>query len=550
MLPPITQKLKSILAKDQIEKHIIIETQLKNLIAEDSLNVSAQLLTELSGSNNIADNEFLKCLYTIDSLNHTKIQEMITKRLKVKLYNKNVGDAIDAMAYPYCRRLYLSYLQVVEQQFEHASTHLLKHDELAFLLCRAINAAFSMLMWRYFDEQPAPVNTWTQVNKLFKYAENSTLLNDRVVLFQQDGKATDFASLFVAGLMLSTMQKGNYNASEIHIASEILMAWTQGATLDKAYHPSKYQFAVDLNLDSGAERLRRFDQKADYRFWYTEYIVDKLNAFLNAVATNTLAKDSDMRRFGSVRVLVKLCKKLQQDWSTEHYKRQRRGSTRIKAESKLHVINGLDQVCQQLTHHVKQQVSGELSKYDIRDNAYSRMLDSHTRSMILGVDEWAVVDESVSGFGVDLGKRPSVWIDTGKLIGCKHTMTKNQYFVAEIKSVKKQKNGAYRAGVKLISTQCIPLYLYRFDQPETELSRGFYLDNKQGDVDFNKFSCLWVPAKKGDDNSKPTVIIPFGEYQRGRQFKMDLAGEEKTLMLGKAIDIHAEWVRAVIASVH
>jgi hypothetical protein len=550
MLPPIRQRLKSILAKEKIEKHTIIETQLKDLIAEDSLNVSTQLLSELSGDANIADNEHLKCLYTIDGLNHTKIKALIAKRLKVKLYNKNVGDAIDSLVYPYCRRLYLSYLHAAEQQFEQGTTHLLKHDELVFLLCRAINAAFTMLMWRYFDDQPAPVDTWKQVNKLFRYAENSTLLNDRIVLFQQEDKVTDFSSLYVAGLMLSTMQKGNYSASEIHIVSTILFTWAQGAMLDKAYQPNKYQFAVDLDLDKGAERIRKFDPKADYRFWRTEYIVDKVDVFLKAVTTNTLPKDSEMRGFGSVRVLIKLFKKLQQDWSADHYKRQRRGSTRIKTESQLHVINGLEQVYQQLTHHVKQQVSGGLSNYDVRESTYSKMLDSHTRSMILGVDEWVVVDESVTGFGVDLGKNPSAWIDVGKLIGCKHTVTNNQYFVAEIKSVKKQKNGAYRAGVKLISTQCIPLHLYRLDQSEAELSKGFYLDNEHNDVDMNKFSCLWVPAKKGAENSKPTLIIPFGEYQRDRQFKMDLGGEEKTLMLGKAIDIQAEWVRAVIASVH
>jgi hypothetical protein len=550
MLPPIKQRLKSILVKEKVERHAIIEAQLKDLIAEDSLNVSTQLLTELSGDTNIVDNEYLKCLYTIDELNHGKIKALIAKRLKVKLYNKNVGDAIDRLVYPYCRRLYLSYLHAAEQQFEQGASYLLKHDELVFLLCRAINAAFDMLMWRYFDDQPAPVDTWRQVNKLFRYAESSTLLNDRIVLFQQESKVTDFSSLYVAGLMLSTMQKGNYNASEIHIVSSLLFTWAQGATIDKAYHPNKYQFAVDISLDKGAERLRKFDPKADYRFWRTEYIVDKVDTFLKAVATNTLPKDSEMKSFGSVRVLIKLFRKLQQDWSAEHYKRQRRGSTRIKSESQLLVINGLEQVFQQLNHHVKQQVSGEVSNYDVRESTYSKMLDSHTRSMILGVDEWLVIDESVTGFGVDLGKTPSAWIDVGKLIGCKHTMINSQYFVAEIKSVKKQKNGAYRAGVKLISTQCIPLYLTRLDQSEAELSKGFYLDNEHHDIDMNKFSCLWVPARKDTENSKPSLIIPFGEYRRDRQFKMNLGGEEKILVLGKAIDIHAEWVRVMIASVH
>ena len=550
MLSPITHKIKSILVKDKLEKHILIESQLNDLTAEDSLELSMQLLAELDQDESAADEDLLKCLYLIDEINFLKIKELIAKRLKVKLYNKKVGDSIDALVYPYCRRIYLAYVQVVEKQFEQQDTTLLKHDALAFLLCRTINAAFLMLKWRYFDDQPAPLGTWHQVNKIFKYAENSTLLNDRVVLYRHEGTVTDFSSLYVTGLMLSTMQKGNYNASEIHLASNILSTWVQGTILDRAYSPNKYQFAVDLSLDKGAERLRKFDQNADYRFWRTEYIVDKIDGFLYEVATNSLSKESEIRSFGSVSVLIKLFNKLQRDWSIDHYKRQRRGSVRIKAESKLQVINGLEPIYHQLTNHVQQQVAGSLSGNDVRENTYSRMLRTQTRNLLLGMDEWVVVDESVSGFGVDLGRNPSPWVDVGKLIGCKHINTGNQYLVAEIKSIKKQKNGAYRAGVKLISTDCIPLSLYRLDHTEAQLSRGYFLDGNENDQELSKFSCLWVPVKKNAHDAKPTVIIPFDEYKLNRQFQMDLGGEHKVLVLGKAIDIHGEWVRALIASVH
>jgi hypothetical protein len=550
MLSPITHKIKSILAKDKAEKHTLIDAQLKGLSAEESLQLSMQLLTELDQDESVASDELLKCLYLIDELNYSKIKDLIAKRLKVKLYNKKVGDTIDALVYPYYRRIYLSYLQAVETQLEKKTTAPIKHEALAFLLCRAINAAFVMLMWRYFDDQPAPMDTWHQVNKMFKYAENLTLLNDRVVLYRQEGTVTDFSSLYVAGLMLSTMQKGNYNAAEIYLAANILSTWVQGTVLDKAYIPDKYQFAVDLNLDKGAERLRQFDQKADYRFWRTEYLVEKIDIFLNEVATNTLSQDSEIRNFGSVRVLIKLFKKLQQDWSIKHYKRQRRSSVRIKTESKLQVINGLEPIYHQLTNHVKQLISGGSSGYDAKENTYRRMIHTQTRNLLLGIDEWVVVDESVSGFGVDLGRHPSPWVDMGKLIGCKHVSMANQYLVAEVKSVKKQNNGAYRAGVKLISTECIPLNLYRLDHTETQVSRGYFLDGSENDQELSKFSCLWVPAKKNAQDTKPTVIIPSGEYKLGREFAMDLGGEEKVLVLGKALDIHSEWVRAVIASVH
>jgi hypothetical protein len=40
-----------------------------------------------------------------------------------------------------------------------------------------------MAKWRYFDDQPAPVGTWTNVHNVIKYAENLAMMNKN--LFNQ-----------------------------------------------------------------------------------------------------------------------------------------------------------------------------------------------------------------------------------------------------------------------------------------------------------------------------------------------------------------------------
>ncbi len=69
------------------------------------------------------------------------------------------------------------------------------------------------------------------------------------------------------------------------------------------------------------------------------------------------------------------------------------------------------------------------------------------------------------------------------------------------------------------------------------------------DADLSKVNCVWIPANDAKQRIQSSVIIPFAEYRRNREFKIEVNGEDKTLVLGRALDMHAEWVRATIASI-
>ncbi len=83
------------------------------------------------------------------------------------------------------------------------------------------------MMWRYFDDQPAPAEAWIAIHDLFKHAEKSSLLYERVMLYPTMTKPVDIAASMAGGLMLSTVQKENYNPTEIHIVSRLLFDWVR-----------------------------------------------------------------------------------------------------------------------------------------------------------------------------------------------------------------------------------------------------------------------------------------------------------------------------------
>lgn len=357
------------------------------------------------------------------------------------------------------------------------------------------------------------------------------------------------AVLMVKGLMLSTLQNESYTAAELHIVAKLLRDWVTSVTFEKAYSKEKYQYFVNLNHDKGAERIRAFDRTADYRYWRTDGIVMKITDHLLAVETNAVPKDSDIRRYASVRVMAKLFKKLNQDWSTHAYKRQRRGSLRKKETNQLQVAGGLEQICKQIAKFQQQGTKQHKQPiFDLKANHLDPINQARAQQLVTGLDTWVVVDASDHGFGVDLGREPSAWVEAGKLVGFAHPYREECYVVAEIRHIKRQKNGTYRAGLQMISLHSLSMQLIKLDHTLVELSKGFYLDCDETDDDHNRVACVWVPPQ--EIQAKSSVIIPIHEYQRNRQFKVAINGEEKTLVLGQPLEMQTEWVRASVAVVH
>lgn len=548
---PIAKKIQAILMHEKTTQDETILLQFQGLSASDALKQAVQVMADLSTNPKVSAEIFLKCLLKLDEGMQQHLEQLTTKRLKIKIYNRDVGVAIDGLVYPYYRRLSTEYLKLLNASVASKvpSKPMVEHEVLVY--CRTLNAMFNMMKWRYFDDQVAPADAWHQVHEVFKRAEKSSFLYQRVLLYPAMTKPVDMATLMASGLMLSTLQKENYNPNEIHIVSKLLFDWVRQISFEKAYAQNKYQFFVNLNQDKGAERIRAFDRTADYRFWRSDFIALKIADHLAAISTNATDVINDIRGYASLRTMAKLFKKLSQDWATTTYKRQRRSKPREKETLRLLITSGLPQICKQLSRfHQHGPRADKQPLFDLRATSLDHTKLSPSRNLITGLDEWVLLDISETGFGVDLGKDPSPWVEAGKLVGFQHPSQQDAYVIAEIKHVKRQKNGAYRAGLQLISLHSLSMQLIKLDQTQVELSKGFYLDYDEADADMMRVACVWIPPSVGKTQVKSSVIIPINEYQRNRQFKIDINGEEKTLVLGIALEMQTEWVRASVAAIH
>jgi hypothetical protein len=526
-------------------------TAIAELPIFEALQQGTTLLIALGEGKASSYAEDLEYLHAIDAVNAPKLAQLTADLFVKREVDRKLLATSEASVYPYCKRLFLEMVLMAEKMHTELAHGHVTHHEFAVHLCKTLNVGLNIIKWRHFDDQPAPTVTWSNLHRLFQFAENSSVLYTRVRLYDADSHKVDFASIYLTCAMLNTMHLGNFTAKEIHLASSLLPVWMQSVSIEKSFIESQHQYYLDLNITKGADRVREPQEAGNGRYWKTADMVQRIDAYLTAMRENTLPKTSSILMHGSIESLYRLFKKLSIEWSVTHYKRQRRKVSRTSVDKKVFATYGLAQICDYLALYDKAHPAS--LKRHLTEDA-QKLADelSQVERALLARQPLHVVDESYNGFGVDLGKAPIAYMQVGHLIGCWHPSIPNQYVVAEIKSVRKQKNGHYRAGLQIISSQSILIKLSKLERNTVALSEGFYMDDGKlvGSDTQPKMNGLLIPSHDGLDNTLPSLIIPREEYQQHRHFSFLTNGDEKTVEIGLPLAKQADWVRASIVSIH
>jgi hypothetical protein len=135
-------------------------------------------------------------------------------------------------------------------------------------------------------------------------------------------------------------------------------------------------------------------------------------------------------------------------------------------------------------------------------------------------------------------------VEAGKLVGYTSQDDKDLFFVAEIKSVRKQSSGVYRAGLEVITSNAISLPVSRVDKETTEVVSGYFVDDLDGgSVNFKTFPALLIKNKADDPSSVLTLIVPRSEYKRGCEYRINIDGENRVIAAGRPLGKQRDWIR-------
>ena len=550
MLANVIHKIQTVIHHQEVQKNLEWMDTLTNMDELDALKETTLHLAQIKFDTGATLKRQLDILLEVDQKTYREAKKITHKYLN--LLKSNNGSEVNTYhaVYSYQRQLFIAYTQFLDFYLAQAKI-IISQEKLNLTLARLLNATFAMTKWRYFDDQPAPDGTWIHVCKVIKCAENLSLLNTNLFMYDHQKKETSLASLLKQGFMMDALHKGNYSRVQIQLTEQVLKVWSTNPILVNKFKRDRHHFFINMDTDKGPERIRSVEKFADYRFWRVTRLIDLIEAYLCAANTDKALAEFGLQKMASTESLVKLFKKLRVDWCVEGFERQRRKETRFKKNKLIHVTYGFSNICRLLgdvnaSLYDKPQPKDnfefemKLANYRNKDQAPQAYQASRN---VAGSENWWLVDESAKGFGVELGKSYSNWIEPGKLIAYTSPENKKLFVIAEIKSVRKQTNGNYRAGLEVLGTHGTTVKIGRLNNNSfSEALSGYYVDDSEANVgEVNSYVGLLLE----NDNkvNKTSLILPRNEYKRGCKVSIKTGAGNQVLEMGIALMKQREWVR-------
>lgn len=514
-------------------------TELESLMAVKDRVAAIDFLTAKNLKNKVDE------LLGLDQDSYQKVKR-VTHNYLVKLRNdKSLKHDVYVVAYEYQRQLYTAYTQVFEV-FQTQKKLRFSAEKVNLILARYLNAVFMMAKWRYFDDQSMIVGVWKNVHKVIKVVEELAIMNRNIFLYSFQIKETSIASILKRGLMVDTLRKGNYSQLEIELTDRVLKIWSTNPLIVNTYKENRYHFFMALENDRGPERLRVKEKFAECCYWKTTRLIDLMEAYLCAVDIQKPVREFGLDKVAPVSVVVKLFKKLRVDWCVEGYSRQRRSEERSAKNTLLSISYGLNTI-----HRRLMQIQDTQQLATISDGSFTFELKTTTQSIDEKVTDgisttadsesrW-MVDESKSGFAIDFGRKVPDWVETGMLVGYSETGYKKTFNIAEIRSVRKQANGVFRAGFKKISHNAAALKVSTIERTSiSEPVEGYFLDDGHPQTSYsNSFPGLLID---NDAMRTPKLLLPREQFKRNSTYNINLEGDNHEVQVGKLLSKHHDWI--------
>ena len=485
----------------------------------------------------------------LDEKVYPKVQSLTHNYLTSLRSNDTFKKSVEATVYEYLRRLYATYTLILDDVLQQKKVKY-GTDEMNLILVRYLNALFLMTKWRYFEDQEAPLSAWSNVHRVIKLAESLTITNKNLFLYKFQNKETNIASQLRRGFMLDSLQQGSYSQLQIELTDRVISAWSTDPIISTTYDQSEHQFFIHLEGDKRPQRLRGEKECSSFRYWKTRGIVDLIESYLCAVETRKDLGSFNLDSMASTEDLVRLFKKLRVDWCVKGYKRQRRAEGREQNFNILNMLNvthGVEEVCLcvERAHRSRldifkaksESVVGELGV--LSQESLMESYDSQFEKY--GTESWTMLEESPSGFSVEIGEEISPWVKSGVLIGYSKIEDKAAVIIAEIKTVRKSTNGCYRLGLLKVTNSAMAVKVSLVQKSSAfDPVQDYEVDDGKGNLSYSAmFLSLLIDE---GEHKKSKLVVPKSMYRQAHRYQVTTNGEQHMMLAGEVLNKHHNWV--------
>jgi hypothetical protein len=527
-----------------------------------AIEFSIKKFNEESKLNIFQDEQYVDAFFAIDEKTHTIVKRITEHYIKIDNISIELEERIANAVFLYHRQLFLIYSTLIENLAPSQPKALLT------MLVRAINNATQMIKWRYFHYQSAPANVWLQLSRIYLVAEKLGI-TDTYVRIYENREITTLSSAYIQACMLGSLESLSFHRKQIDLVSKMLIYWTPKILIQRTFDEQKHLFYIDTLTDAPAKRIRNFKPVDSHRYWCFDSVNLKVELCLSLIEYNITPKQQEMNDFINNKFALTTLETLRSEWSKVEYKRQRRGTERVKTTKYATTTFGFEDTC----YHIRQQENMQIQRgektyqgsksFDERLASHYVVKDFSESNVIyldLGAGQSKIIDESSNGVGIYINKAVSE-ISLGMLIGVSVTDQKLDTKIGIIRSIKPLLGNELHIGIELLSTSATSVEARNMSAIAFESSgikNNAANKSANNSNEFNLptsinnnglgFTCLYL-APECSITKQESLIVPRLHYSKNDTYRVNIAGKDILLKFTNTLEYHENWLRVVYTQI-
>ncbi|MDC7699818.1 hypothetical protein [Vogesella indigofera] len=491
----------------------------------------------------------LEAIIELDRLGHVPHQQLCAQYLSSKLL-----PAIElqqrAQILSYGRQLVAAF-----QRFMSFDPEGEEAPQIRLLLPLVIGKMLFYLtenaLWHYYRHASLDEVMWSNVNQLFRYAEEQAI--DAVPLQLFPGEATTtIHDLYLAFLMTSLLNSGNLTSRQIHLAYQLALMLSNRMTLSRDLS-GESSFIVNIQHATPPSRAHNVPQLQGIRVWSTTELVDQINAWL-AVYDGGSTPQALRERFsrgvdpGLLRFLVR-------EWAVKPFRFER--AERVPVASKQlevgRTLSGVHRLVREYEEFLAQgdrQESPSVSVEEVAEIRIYGFLTGRRREKSVAQDEvvkvatgtelqlWDIENQSDSGLGVSLPAAGAEWLSLGALLATREA-GQQAWSLSIVRRIKRDDKERMYLGLQLLSSRPVAAYTKAENGRNADLTLPVGMVWNQGEI------ALFASAMKGGVKCN-TLLIPLFSYAHGKKLQMFAKNKGFLVALGRVLEKGADWCQVEI----
>lgn len=306
---------------------------------------------------------------------------------------------------------------------------------LPLFTLRAMRYYFEHTKWAYLRYTPLDDKTWRRINRLYFFAEQQGFADGMLAPYA-DSAHSSIRREYMKILMLTLAAPEKMQPEQIELVADWLEKWAGRIDLEEIIRPHRQLFAINIAGSTPPQRLRRDMVGANWRYWFTDTLVQHLKETLSSLQQGAKASDVGLPPRSSLPANLELMQRLSDLWSRDKPAPARRHE-RQASQKNIRVLRGFDAIVAHLIKHSPHAAAIDLS---------NELLAPASDPM-----HWTVENESLRGVGVQFPHARDDKLQPGEIVGMLPEETDRPLSIGIVRRLTKQGDGKMNAGIETIT---------------------------------------------------------------------------------------------------